>query len=128
MDPSVAAAQVLASEAGRRAVETGDAGTLIRLVREARGWKQSDLGKEAGYSQPTICRLEKGGGRISEIEVRARLADILAIPLSAVGLIGSAADVGQQRTVTDMRRSDFLRGMVGAATSLALPSEITSPN
>jgi hypothetical protein len=27
-----------------------------------------------------------------------------------------------------MRRSDFLRGMVGAATSLALPSEITSPN
>ena len=98
MDRSATAARILASHEGRRAVETGDAGTLIRLVREALGWKQCDLGREAGYSQPTICRLEKGGGRISEVEVRARLADILAIPRSAVGLAGTADDGGQQRT------------------------------
>ena len=127
MDRSGAAAQVLASAAGRRAVEAGDAGTLIRLVREALGWKQSDLGREAGYSQPTICRLERNSGRISEIEVRARLADILAIPRLALGLAGLATEPGGQRTVTDMRRSEFLRGVVGAATSLALPVEITSP-
>jgi transcriptional regulator with XRE-family HTH domain len=126
MDRSGTTARVLASDAGRRAVETGDAGTLIRLVREALGWKQSDLGREADYSQPTISRLEKNAGRIADVDVRARLADILAIPRSAVGLLDPVYGEGQQRTVADMRRSDFLRGMVGAAASLALPSEITS--
>ena len=126
MDRSKAAADALASPVGRRAVETGDAGTLIRLVREAIGMTQSDLGKEAGYSQPTICRLEKNAGRIAEIKVRARLADILSIPRSALGLATSAAEPAPQRTVSDMRRSQFLRGMVGAATSLALPVELSS--
>ncbi len=126
MDRSGTAARVLASEAGRRAVESGNAGTLIRLVREALGWKQSDLGRESGYSQPTISRLEKNAGRISDVAVRARLADILAIPRSAVGLADSVTGEVGQRNVGEVHRSEFLRGMVGAAASLALPSEITS--
>src|SRR3712207_3268674 len=113
MDQPATAARVLASDAGRCAVEAGDAGTLIRLVREALGWKQSDLGRAAGYSQPTICRLEKGAGRISAVEVRGRLADILCIPRAAVGLTGTAPGEGPQRTVEDMRRSEFLRSLVG---------------
>jgi transcriptional regulator with XRE-family HTH domain len=126
VDRSAAAARALASEAGRRAVETGDAGALIRIVREAFGWKQADLGRETGYSQPTISRLEKGQGRISDLDVRAHLADVLAIPRSAVGLLGTNSRPAEERNVGDMRRSDFLRGMVGAAASLALPMEITS--
>ena len=126
MDRPAAAARALASKAGRRAVETGDASALIRIVREAFGWKQADLGREAGYSQPTISRLEKGQGRISDLDVRAHLADVLAIPRSAVGLLGTNSRPAEERNVGDMRRSDFLRGMLGAAASLALPVEITS--
>ena len=125
MDRSASSARVLGSEAGRRAVESGDIGLLFRLVREALGWKQSDLGKEAGYSQPTISRLEKGQGRIADLEVRARLADILEIPRSAVGLAGREPAEGGQRNLADMRRSEFLRGVLGAAASLALPIEVT---
>jgi transcriptional regulator with XRE-family HTH domain len=126
MDRSASSARVLGSKTGRLAVENGDIGLLIRLVREALGWKQSDLGKEAGYSQPTISRLEKGQGRIGDLEVRARLADILEIPRSAVGLAGREPAGGGQRNLADMRRSNFLHGVLGAAASVALPAEVTN--
>src|SRR4051794_1346380 len=100
MDRSASAVKVLASDAGRRAVASNDTGTLIRLAREALGWTQLDLGRRAGYSQPTISRLEKNGGRISEIETRSRLADVLGIPRSAVGLTGDAVEHPPGRTVS----------------------------
>jgi transcriptional regulator with XRE-family HTH domain len=35
-------------------------GTLIRLVRQDRGWRQLDLAKRSGVSRPTISRIECG--------------------------------------------------------------------
>jgi transcriptional regulator with XRE-family HTH domain len=35
-------------------------GTVIRTVRQRRGWRQSDLAARSGISQPAISRLERG--------------------------------------------------------------------
>lgn len=95
MDRASVAAGALASAAGQEAVRSRDVAALVRLVREALGWRQADLGRHAGYSQPTICRLEKGQGRISDIEVLTGLADVLCIPKAALGLAeGRATRLG----------------------------------
>ncbi|MFB6579405.1 multiprotein-bridging factor 1 family protein [Streptomyces sp. NPDC056402] len=40
--------------------ERRHAGSLIRVGREARGWRQSDLGVHLACSQSTVSRLEQG--------------------------------------------------------------------
>lgn len=35
-------------------------GTIIRLVRQARGWRQQDLSDKSGVSQSAISRIERG--------------------------------------------------------------------
>jgi len=35
-------------------------GTVIRLVRQARGWRQDDLSEKSGVSQSAISRIERG--------------------------------------------------------------------
>ena len=35
-------------------------GTVIRLVRQGRGWRQDDLARAAGASQSTVSRIERG--------------------------------------------------------------------
>lgn len=35
-------------------------GTVIRFVRQARGWRQVDLARAAGASQSTVSRIERG--------------------------------------------------------------------
>lgn len=118
---------MLASPPGQNALLSGDVGTLIRLVREALDWRQTDLGHQAGFSQPTISRLENGRGRISDLSVLARLADVLGIPRSALGLAEPNAWVTGRtdpRSLDDVKRSEFLRSVVGAAAALALPSAV----
>ncbi|MGH3975233.1 MAG: helix-turn-helix domain-containing protein, partial [Pseudonocardiaceae bacterium] len=44
-------------------VATGDTGTVIRLLRQARGWTQQQLADRSGYSQATISRLERQASR-----------------------------------------------------------------
>ena len=122
--------EVLESPQARDALLRGDTGTLIRLAREARGWRQRDLGQRAGYSQATVSRLENGRGRIGDVQVLGHLADVLGLPRSAFGLVMAEAPVGPQpavpgRNVEDVKRSDFLRGVLGAAAALALPRVVT---
>lgn len=126
MDHAAIVAEVLASPAGRSAVEQQNVAALIRMTREAIGWRQADLAKAAGYSQPTISRLELGQGRINDTKVRAKLADVLGLPKSSVGLTAEQTSRADERTVADMRRAELLRGLVGAAATLALPREISS--
>jgi transcriptional regulator with XRE-family HTH domain len=127
MEHASVTAALLASARAREAVLRGDAGTLIRLAREARGWRQSDLGDRAGYSQATISRLENGHGRITDVGVLTNLANLLGLPRCAVGL--APAEDGTEalpagRNVEDVKRSEFLRGVLGAATALALPAVV----
>lgn len=118
--------EVLASERGRAAVQVGNAGELIRLVRSALGVRQADLGAAIGYSQPTISKLEKGRGRISDKTVLAAIARQLGIPPVALGLAGDPFDDETAvPTLADMKRQDFVRGLIGATATLALPAFLT---
>jgi transcriptional regulator with XRE-family HTH domain len=102
---------------------------VIRLVREALGWRQADLGYRTGYSQATISRLENGGGRITDVAVLVRLAEVLGLPCSVLGLAGrhcgASTPAESTRTVGDVKRSELLRGFVGAAAALSLPAVLT---
>ncbi|WP_424528533.1 helix-turn-helix domain-containing protein [Sphaerisporangium viridialbum] len=64
---------VEAYEATRIAYELGKA---VRGMREARGWSQSDLAREAGMTQSAIARFE-AGGTIPTLPVLERLAHAL---------------------------------------------------
>jgi transcriptional regulator with XRE-family HTH domain len=54
-------------------------GTLIRLARQGRGWRQRDLEKRSGISQSAISRIEAGQigpGSIDSLRAVARALDI----------------------------------------------------
>lgn len=128
MDRESVVAGVLASPAGVRAVLEGDAGALIRLVRQAHGWRQADLGRRTGYSQPTISRLERGRGRITDVIVLRHLGQALGVPQAALGLAGEFGPgqvLESGRSLAGVRRSEFLRATLGAAIALALPRAVT---
>lgn len=35
-------------------------GEAVKAARKERGWSQTELGKRAGVSRPTVARIEKG--------------------------------------------------------------------
>lgn len=35
-------------------------GEAVKAARKKRGWSQTELGKRAGVSRPTVARIEKG--------------------------------------------------------------------
>src|ERR1700675_1686257 len=59
-------------------------GTVIRLVRQRRQWRQTDLAERCGISQSVISRLERGhAGRMAIEDVR-RIAAALDIRVDLV--------------------------------------------
>jgi ribosome-binding protein aMBF1 (putative translation factor) len=48
----------------------------FRAARALLDWSRSKLGDKAGYSLPTVQRVEKGGAKVSD-EVRQRLKETL---------------------------------------------------
>jgi transcriptional regulator with XRE-family HTH domain len=62
-----------AYEAGRLAYQLGAA---VRGLREAKGWSQTQLAREAGMTQPAVARFE-AGGTIPTLPVLQRFARAL---------------------------------------------------
>lgn len=52
-----------------------DAGT-VKALREERDWTQADLANALGCSQPTVCRIERGG-KVSRL-YRMLILDLLS--------------------------------------------------
>src|SRR5579884_2933200 len=103
------------SPAVRTAVRQGDAGTVIRLGRRAKGETQRQTGNACGYSQPEISRIENGRVHVYDIRTLGRLASHLDIPAHLLGL----AHVDVDGVDPSVRRRDFLReAAVGAAAAM----------
>ncbi|WP_328475085.1 helix-turn-helix domain-containing protein [Actinoplanes sp. NBC_00393] len=133
----------------RSAVHDDEAGTVIRLARQAAGWTLGELGARCGYSASTMSRLERGQNPLHLVEVRRRLADVLGIPPQHLGLsptrvrhttTGAMAFPGavapdklpEPQTSGDgdsMRRRTLLTGMaVTAAVSVSTPVPAVASN
>jgi ribosome-binding protein aMBF1 (putative translation factor) len=67
-----------AYEAARLAYQLGAA---VRDLREAKGWSQTQLAREAGMTQPAVARFE-AGGTIPTLPVLQRLARALDADLT----------------------------------------------
>lgn len=121
--PLVAAA--LMSAQGQAALVAGNAGAVVRVVREALGWTQQDLADRSGYSQSTISRIESGKTRAArDTDVLADLAQVLGV---SPAVLGFANCPDQHRTLDDVDRRGLLGGSVALAVTALLPQSVATP-
>jgi transcriptional regulator with XRE-family HTH domain len=78
-DPLWQSAQIRALIAAR------NIGGVIRFARQARGWRQAELGAAAGYSASTISRLETGRCTPADFDKLQRVSREAGIPSSVLG-------------------------------------------
>jgi transcriptional regulator with XRE-family HTH domain len=57
---------------------------MLRALREARGWDQQTLAREAGVDPSVISRLERGLQDDFRVSVLVALARTLAIPVDSI--------------------------------------------
>lgn len=67
-----------------QAVDDFRFGTIVRLLRQARGWRQEDLVKHAGASRSSISRIERGQIGPQSIDSLRAVAAALDIRLDLV--------------------------------------------
>ncbi|TDP96448.1 helix-turn-helix protein [Labedaea rhizosphaerae] len=135
------------SDAVLAAVNSGDAGAIIRAVRLAKHQTLADLAALCGYSVSTLSRLERGKQPLRDVAVLRSLVDALDIPPSLLGLADTpprsvhssrpAAMVTvilpRDEEIDPMRRRTLLAGLTGLAGSAvcgirpASASPITDP-
>jgi transcriptional regulator with XRE-family HTH domain len=58
---------------------------LLRAAREANGWSQAELAREAGVSAGAVARLERGDTLPTDWTRLARLARALGLPKGLLG-------------------------------------------
>ncbi len=63
---------------------------LVRSARLARGWTQRDLADRLHYSRSTISRLETGAQALDDLSALRRLAEVLEITPTALGITAMA--------------------------------------
>ena len=59
-------------------------GTVVRAVRQRRGWRQQDLAEKAGVSQATVSRIERGHCESLSLDTVRRVAGALDIRVDLV--------------------------------------------
>ncbi|MEV6986665.1 helix-turn-helix transcriptional regulator [Sphaerisporangium sp. NPDC051017] len=114
------------SARARALIAARDIGGAIRFAREARGWRQADLGKAVSCSASTISRLENGRRAAIDLETVRRVAQAVRIPSHVLGAFISVPPVTTVVTTTappaeedPMRRRTLL-----SATGLAIPAHL----
>lgn len=55
-------------------------GVRIKAEREAMGWSQGDLSREAGVTQPRISEIE-GGKKAMYLTTAMKIGDALGVPI-----------------------------------------------
>lgn len=114
-------------------IEAGDVGGVIRLARQARGWRQEDLATAVGYSRSTISRLETGsraGTDVAMIRAVAGGADVptavlgavLRLPCTPNATVASRATRSGPELEGDVLRRELLTGLAGVSAAALLPA------
>lgn len=103
-----------------------DIGGMIRLARQARGWRQEDLGAAVGYSRSTISRLETGNRAGTDLAMVRRVASAAEIPADLMGkLLGipasSPANVAPTNPTWVKEGDESMRRRQLMAAGLAIP-------
>jgi transcriptional regulator with XRE-family HTH domain len=75
------------SARARELIAARDVGGAARLARQARGWRQADLGKDTGYSASTISRLETGRRGSRDVDMLRRVTRAAGIPPEVLGAL-----------------------------------------
>ena len=121
-----------ASARARALTEAGDVGGVIRLAREARGWRQEDLATACGYSRSTISRLETGSRAGTDLAMIRAVAEKAGIPPAVLGPVlgvpgpppatvaSKATPVGPE-SEGDVLRRELLSGLAGVSAAALLP-------
>jgi HTH-type transcriptional regulator/antitoxin HipB len=73
-----------AADQTERSMDDQRFGSVVRAVRQRRGWRQSDLARRAKVSQPTISRVERGHSGSLPLDVIRRAAAALDIRVDLV--------------------------------------------
>jgi transcriptional regulator with XRE-family HTH domain len=113
-----------ASGRAQALIAAGDSGGLIRMARRARGWRQTDLGKAAGYSASTISRLETAARAGTDLEMLRHVASAVGIPAPILGAVVSAAACPAATVTATPRREEGepMRRRALVAAGLAVPA------
>src|SRR6266545_1328884 len=120
MDTPPQVLNALTSPRGRAAVASGNAGAILRVVRQELQLRQADIAARAGYSQATISRLEKG--QIRDLTVTGDVADALGVPCDVFRGLAGQAILGPR--VEDVERRDMLKAALAVASSAMLPAAV----
>lgn len=74
-------------------------GQAVKAARKDRGWSQTELGKHAGISRPTVARIENGqDGHTTILDKVASALDLtVLVKLHGKSLRSTTADSGLDR-------------------------------
>ncbi|TDD89533.1 XRE family transcriptional regulator [Actinomadura darangshiensis] len=95
-------------------------GTLVRSARVAHGWTQRDLADHLHCSRSTVSRLETGAQPLGDIATLRRLAKVLQISPTALGI--TATVTVQPLAEDDVRRRQLLTNLAVTAAAASPPA------
>lgn len=98
-----------------QALADRDMGAVVRIFRQWTGASQTDVSVLVGIPQPHISGLERGGRRVTALDVFERFADGLGIPRSLLGLAESSGGSGGPVGAVEASQREWLetRKMLG---------------
>ena len=93
-----------------QALADRDMGAVVRIFRQWTGASQTDVSVLVGIPQPHISGLERGGRRVTALDVFERFADGLGIPRSLLGLAAAAGPrSGGTETAVEASQREWLQ-------------------
>jgi predicted XRE-type DNA-binding protein len=104
------------------ALAARDIGTVIRIFRRWTGASQHEVSMLVGVPQPHISDLERGGRRVTALELFERFADGLAIPRHLLGLAPTSVKGHHVRPSRPGRGNDGMPSLSPPPAIATLPA------
>jgi transcriptional regulator with XRE-family HTH domain len=101
-------------------MEPREIGRVVRQARLAKGWAQRRVAEGVPCSVATVSRLENGKHTPRDQELIRKVAGVLGVPLSRVGLAATVGD-GTTGEADLVRRRQLLSYLAVTAAAVAVP-------